>query len=268
MKDITIIIPVHKFNDSIKALLQRAFDSVKKNEKTYTFGKLIPMIVGPNQILEEIGECFGETEYYHTCRNNKQTDFCSQINCAVEKVTTEYFSILEFDDIYTDNWFKMAHDYYYTNESVSIFLPINIIWAEDMPGQYQYANEIVWTGAFSNEIGFIDFDCLQDYPSFNLTGGIFNTEDFKRIGKFKPSIKVSFNYELLLRLTKKDLKVYVVPKEGYVHVIARPDSLTDEYNKTLSNEEIKKWFNLAKSEYAFLEDRNASIDKIKDEVLK
>ena len=85
---------------------------------------------------------------------------------------------------------------------------------------------------------------------------------------FKPSIKVAFNYEFLLRLTKKELKVYVVPKEGYIHVIGRKDSLTDEYNKTLSREEIKKWFDLAKTEYAFTEDRKTNIDKIKTEVLK
>lgn len=268
MKDISIIIPLHKFDETIKVLLKRAFESIKKNEETYTFGKLIPIVVGPNDVLESVGENFGETFFYHPCQNNDKTDFCSQVNRAVNHVDTEYFSILEFDDVYTDKWFKMAHDYFYTNESVSIFLPINIIWSEDMPGQYQYVNEIAWTGAFSNEIGFVDFDALQDYPSFNLTGGIFNTDDFKKIGKFKPSIKVAFNYELLLRLTKKDLKVYVVPKEGYIHVIARTDSLTDEYNKSLSDEEVKKWFNLAKSEYMYLEDRKATIDNIKDEVLK
>jgi hypothetical protein len=71
-----------------------------------------------------------------------------------------------------------------------------------------------------------------------------------------------------LRLTKKELKVYVVPKEGYIHVIGRKDSLTDEYNQTLTREEIKRWFDLAKTEYAFNEDRKTNIDKIKTEILK
>ena len=100
---------------------------------------------------------------------------------------------------------------------------------------FQYINEIAWTNSFSSEIGFLDFDCLQDYPSFNLTGGIFNTKDFNTIGGFDSSIKVAFNYEYLLRLTKKELKVYVVPKEGYVHCVGRKGSLTDEYNNTLTN---------------------------------
>jgi len=268
MNDITIIIPVHKYNEQIKDLLNKAFESIKKNQESYTFGKLIPLLVGPNEVLEEIGEILGE-EFYHACRNySKNIDFCSQVNFAVNNsVETEYFSILEFDDTYTDNWFKMAHDYYFTNESVSLFLPINILTNFEHK-QFQYVNEIAWSGSFSNEIGFLDFDCLQDYSSFNLTGGIFNTDDFKKIGGFKPSIKVAFNYELLLRMTKKELKVYVVPKEGYTHVIGREDSLTDEYNKTLSNEDILKWFDLAKIECVFTEDRKTNIEKIKNEQLK
>lgn len=267
MNDITIIIPVHKYDDNIKAMLGNAFESVKKNQENYTFGKLIPTIVAPGDVLEQVCEAL-EEEFYHACRNTSgNTDFCSQVNFAAERVTTEYFSILEFDDTYTDKWFKMAHDYYYTNESVSLFLPLNILTDVNQQ-QFQYVNEIAWTSSFSNEIGYLDYDCLQDYSSFNLTGGIFNTEDFKKIGGFKPSLKIAFNYELLLRLTKKELKVFVVPKEGYIHVIGREDSLTDEYNKTFGIEEIKKWFDLAKIECAFTEDRKTTISKIKEEELK
>ena len=267
MKDITIIIPVHKFNDVIKGLLENAFESIKKNQETYTYGKLIPTIVGPGDVLEQIGEVFGEDTFYHICRNTGDTDFCSQINFAVNKITTDYFSILEFDDVYTDKWFKMAHDYFYTNESVSLFLPLNIL-TDINRQQYQYVNEIAWTSSFSNEIGYLDYDCLQDYSSFNLTGGIFNTEDFKKIGGFKPSIKIAFNYELLLRLTKKELKVFVVPKEGYIHLIGREDSLTDDYNNNIPKEDIRKWFDLAKVECSFTEDRKTDINKIKEEELK
>ena len=268
MKDITIIIPVHNFNEEVKNLLEKALNSINKNQENYTYGKLIPLIVAPGNVLEEIGEEFGENQFYNNCRNTSGNfDFCSQVNFGVKHVETEYFSILEYDDEYNPKWFKMAHDYFYTNESVSLFLPINVI-TDSEHKQFQYANEIAWTGSFSNDIGYLDFDCLQDYSSFNLTGGIFNTNDFKVVGGFKPSIKVAFNYEFLLRLTKKELKVYVVPKEGYIHVIGRIDSLTDEYNQTLTREEIKKWFDLAKTEYAFNEDRKTNIDKIKTEILK
>ena len=117
--------------------------------------------------------------------------------------------------------------------------------------KFQYNNEIAWASAFSEEIGYLDYECLQDYPTFNLTGGIFNTNDFNSIGGFKPSIKIAFNYELLLHMTKKELKVFVVPKEGYIHVVGRKGSLTEEYNNTMKMDEIKKWFNMAKIESYF-----------------
>ena len=268
MKDITIIVPVHKYDKEIKQMLTNAFNSVKKNVKFYkTVGELSIMVVGPLDVTKHIEEDFGEKYSIKYCVNNGNTDFCSQINFAAEQIDTEHFSILEFDDEYKDKWFKMAHDYFYTNENVSLFLPINILTDTERE-QFQFVNEIAWTSTFSNKLGYLDFDCLQDYSSFNLTGGIFNTEDFKAIGGFKPSIKVAFNYEFLLRLAKKELEIFVVPKEGYVHIIGRKDSLTDEYNKTLTRDEIRKWFDLAKTEYAFTQDRKVTIDKIKEEEVK
>ena len=247
-------------------MLTNAFSSISENQKTYTFGEITPMIVGPGDVLENVGEFLGENIHYHTCRNTGDTDFCSQINLAAKNVTTDYFSILEFDDLYADNWFKMAHDYFYTNESVSLFLPINIL-TDSEHKEYHFINEIAWTSAFSDDIGYLDFDCLQDYSMFNLTGGIFNTKDFITIGGFKPSMKISFNYELLLRMAKKELKIFVVPKEGYMHVVGRNDSLSEEYN-SLSIQDIKKWYDLAKTEYMYTEDRKTNIDKIKEEDLK
>lgn len=269
MKDITIIIPLHKFNDKIKGLLENALKSIQKNQETYTFGKLKPLIVAPPAVDMLITESDILVNFPETMisSNNGDTDFCSQVNYGANCVETEFFSILEFDDVYTDKWFKMAHDYFYTNESVSLFLPFNILTYVDSE-QYQYANEIAWTSSFSNELGYLDYDCLQDYSAFNLTGGIFNTNDFKQVGGFKSSIKIAFNYELLLRLTKKELKVFVVPKEGYIHIIGREDSLTDEYNRTIPKEDINKWFDLAKIECSFTEDRKTSITKIKEEKLK
>ena len=190
--------------------------------------------------------------------NEGKTDFCSQVNFAVNNIDTDLFSILEYDDEYTDTWFKSFDTYYRTNEDVSVFLPINVQHSPDKT-KWQFGNEIVWASSFSNEIGYIDFDCLQNCSTFNLTGGVFNTEDFKKIGMLKPSIKVSFNYEFLLRLTNNKLKAFVIPKEGYIHVIGREESLTDIYENTITDDEIQKWFELAVREYVYIEDREKDI---------
>jgi len=268
MNDITIIIPVHKYNADIKEMLTKAFESVRQNQENYTNGKLIPLVIAPDEVLEALGGDFGNKEFYKECRNDSEkTDFCSQINFAVKKgVDTDYFSILEFDDIYTENWFEMARKYFITNESVSVFLPINIFTIGGS-NEYMFANDIVWSYTFTKDLGYIDFNVLQDYAGFNLTGGIFNTKDFKSVGGLKSNIKVAFNYEFLLRLTKKELKVFVVPKEGYIHTLNREDNLTDTYNKTLSGKEIEKWYQLAKTEYIYNEDRDVDISNIKEEKL-
>lgn len=269
MKDITIIIPVHIYNNEVFNLLTTAINSVRTCRKEYTFGKLPLLIVAPQNVNDELekNNISSIIDNVTTIVNDGDTDFCSQVNKAASCVNTDYFSILEFDDLYNEKWFNMVNDYFFSNESVSLFLPINIL-TDTEHKHFQFANEIAWTSSFSNEIGYLDFDCLQDYSSFNLTGGVFNTNDFKKIGGFKSSIKAAFNYEFLLRMTKKELKVFVVPKEGYIHMIGRKGSLTDEYNQTLTVNDVKKWFDLAKSEYLYTEDRKINIDKIKTEETK
>ena len=147
MKDLTVIIPLHEYNKNVEALLTTAVESLKnadKNEECNT------IIVSP---LESIKLPDFGLKNLKIVKSEKG-DFCTQINTAVNECKTKYFSILEYDDVYTDKWFKMAHDYFYPNESVSLFLPINIIWSEEAPGQFQYINEIAWTSSFSNEIGY------------------------------------------------------------------------------------------------------------------
>lgn len=267
MNNIAVIIPINEFNKDIDAkYLKRAVDSVKENMESSSCDIKL-YIIGPDKVENSIRE-FCKGINYRFIINNNETDYCSQINIAVDNIDSEYFSILEYDDYYTPKWFKGVQEYYYTNEDVSVFLPINVITEENVGSQF--CNETVWANGFSDEVGYIDFNCLQDFSGFNLTGGVFNTNDFKDLGGFKPSIKVAFNYEYLLRLTHRNLKAYVVPKEGYCHYINRKNSLTETYNKEMSTEEISSWFELAKLEYPYKEDRKtlpSDIEKNK-EVLK
>lgn len=253
MKDIAIIIPVHNIdNDTEKNLLVNAINNIKKCQKHYEY-RLKPYIVSP--YADFPSECCEGCELIF---NDDATDFCSQVNLGAKSVNEEYFSILEYDDEYNEKWFSMANKYFYTNEDVSLFLPINIqiVSKEDYR---QFNNETPWALDFTKEMGFIDFNSLDSYYGVNITGGIFNRDDFNRIGGLKSSIQVAFNYEFLLRLTHKNLKVFVVPKEGYKHVIDRDNSLTDICSKKFTQEEVDKWYALAKKEYLYDEDRNVTI---------
>lgn len=248
MKDITIIIPIHEITSEMMPYLDKALVSIKVNQKYYKH-TLKPLFVCGNKDVEELIKKEYSSDNYSYIINNGNIDFCSQINYAVEHVDTEYFSILEFDDEYMPKWFKMVLEYFNTNEDVSLFLPVNIQYNAGETHIYEFGNEMAWVNEFSDKLGYIDFKCLENYYSFNLTGGVFNTKDFISVGGFTPDIKVAFNYELLLKLTQKNLRVFVVPKEGYKHVNNRPTSLTAIYADEMTQDDVKKWFETTKSKF-------------------
>ena len=270
MRNFTVLIPIHVWGEDEKQYIEKAISSVDECQTNYTNGTINCLVVCASSVYDEITKYFNDTKFkveVNTLKNEGKTDYCSQINFGAQNVKTDYFSILEFDDVYLPKWFKQVDEYFYGNEDVSVMLPINLV--HDVDGtKWQYCNEMVLASSFSTELGFIDFGCLENCTVFNLTGGVFNTQDFINVGMYKPSIDVAFNYELLLRMTSKELKVYVVPKEGYNHVLNRPGSLIERYNKEIEPEDINKYFELAKREYTYTEDRNKTIIKQKDVDLK
>lgn len=249
MGDITVIIPIIEGQGSAKEL-KAAYESVEKCAENYKNGSVSVMVVGPTDELAKATQFNGSVTARYVC-NTGPTDFCSQVNLGAENVDTEFFSILEFDDYYMPKWFRMFGEYEEYNKDVSVFLPINVARNEDT-GEMSFVNDIVWASSFSDEIGYIDHGCLENCSVFNLTGGVFRTSDWL---KLKPSIKAAFNYEYLLRATKRKQKVFVVPKEGYHHAFFRKDSLSARYLSELSEKDTGEWFRLAQRECAFDEDR-------------
>jgi hypothetical protein len=81
---------------------------------------------------------------------------------------------------------------------------------------------------------------------------------YEEFGGFKPSMKLTFIYEFLLRMTFKDVRTMVIPRFGYKHVNQRPSSLFDTYRETMDPVEAKWWLAQAKKEYYFAKDRNTT----------
>ena len=123
-----------------------------------------------------------------------------------------------------------------------------------------FANEIALSASYSKEdaIGYLTVDGLMSYSDFNLTGAVIKTSDFVDCGKLKKSIKLAFWFEFLLRMLYNGKKEYVIPKMGYKHGLRRPDSLMLAY-QDMPKDEAQKWFNLAKQEYFFKNDREKTI---------
>lgn len=261
MDEIVVVIPVHEYDQSIKEMLSRAIESIPTGKRV--------CITCTDEIKEKIEGDFKQALMF--CTNAKSTSFQALINAAVKflsKNNYKWFSILEFDDTYTPYWFGEAERYYSANPDVSIFMPLTHLVKEGKDENisfFGYGNEAPWASAFSNEIGFVDYEVLSNYFDFYLTGSIFNVDDFIYAGYLKESIKLVFWYEFLLRLTSKNKKVYVVPKVGYTHLVDRKNSLFDIYKSTLSEKEIEWWYDLAKQECHYLKDRNKTYEKENEE---
>ena len=260
MSNITIVIPVYEVNDNLKELYSTAVGSIPitaENKAMYPV-----MLVGPKNILDgyknEKIEKVLDIEYVE----NEKSDFQTQINVAAQKCDTPYFSILEVDDTYNPYWFKNVEEHIKTMPEISFFLPLTEVFdvstKEAIP--VGFANEIALTVSFSDKIGYIGMDDLENFSDFSCTGGVYKTDDFTEIGGLKPSLKIVFWYEFLMRAANNHKEIYVIPKLGYKHNLRREGSLMEIMSNTVTEDEVNKLFELAKQEYFFKEDRNRSIE--------
>lgn len=256
MKDLTIIIPVKEYEPSMDKLINRAIEScadnkiilVGKGVEKYKFQTDDEMAVQPS--LTYLENTSDNLTYQHN------------VNIAVDTVETKYFSVLEYDDFYSEIWFdNVEKNIEYDVDDTSVFLPLTEVveYDEDDTKPHNtigYSNEAFWASSFSDEIGCLDMESLQNYLSFNVSGAIFKTSDFVSLGKLKESIKLVFWLEYLLRALHEEKRMYVIPKVGCYHFIGRKDSMMSEYESTMSEKEADWWVDLAKKEFFFKKDRN------------
>ena len=241
MNELVVIIPMHEFGKENIELLNKAVDSVPSDVKV-----VLSIKKGVDgRKLKGISDRLGII-----CESEGDT-FAELVNAAVDNIEEKWFSILEFDDTYTKIWLDNAKKYIEFMPQISVFMFLEDITDFNTKKYIDFGNQAALASSFSNEIGYIDNECLQNYFDFYLTGSIFNTSDWRSLGGLKPQIKVTFWYEWLLRATNKGKKVYVIPKVGYNHSLGRKDSLTEVYKKDITDEEIQWLFDLAKREYFF-----------------
>jgi hypothetical protein len=253
MKELAVIIPMHEFGKDNIELLNNAIDSVPEGIVIYLSvpkGTTAAKVKGKSDratlvVSEEDG-----------------TSFADLVNSAVKKLGDDikWFSILEYDDTYTPIWLDNVKRYIDFMPNTSVFMCLEDI-TDFNDGKYiGFGNEAAWASAFSNEIGYIDLDCLQNYFDFYLTGSVFNKADWNDVGGLKPSIKITFWYEWLLRATNKGKIVFVIPKVGYNHSLGRKGSLVEQYKENVPKEESQWWFDLAKREFYHKNDRNKTYE--------
>jgi len=187
---------------------------------------------------------------------DKTPNFASQINFGVENAESEWVSFCEFDDEYASIWFKNVAKYAEAYPDVQAFMPI-VVDVDDK-GFAGFTNEAAFAANFSQEIGYLTTDTLLSYQNFQSSGMVIKKDVIKDFGGFKSSIKLTFVYEFLLRMTYNSVTTMIIPRLGYLHTNLREGSIFSNYkfgSDKLSNDEIKFWLDTAKKEYFFSNDR-------------
>lgn len=188
---------------------------------------------------------------------DREPNYCAQVNFGVEKAKGEWISLFEFDDEYSLIWFKNVKKYMEAYPEVQIFLPI-VVDTDEKDAFAGFTNEATFAANFSQEIGYLTNDTLQEYQNFQTAGSVIKKEVLRDFGGFKPSIKLTFVYELLLRLTYNSVSVMTIPRLGYRHSNLREGSIFWGYrygDEKILEDEVKFWIASAKKEYFFTDDR-------------
>jgi hypothetical protein len=258
MKKISIILPVHTLKGDYSELLNNAIKSVEDFHND-----VILTIVCPKEVKEELSSLSEKLEI-KIIENSGQTDFCTQVNLGITNCETEWFSILEVDDEFKSIWLKSMNQHINENSDVDVFLPI--VQDVNVNGNFvSFTNESMWAYGFTEKQGFLDNEVLLDYQNYQTSGGLYKTQVIKENGSFKDNIKLTFSYELLLRLTHNGVKIMSVPKIGYKHVNLREDSLfwlyKNDENTKLKEKEVRFWLDTAKKEFFFKNKRDVKYEE-------
>jgi glycosyltransferase involved in cell wall biosynthesis len=227
---------------------------VTPDEVLVVLGKDVDVSIVEAKIKETVNS---DNTNFRVLVNEGESDFASQINFGVEEVKTEYFSILEVDDQYATIWFDNVVKYrkwYDVDVSLPLCLDVNT------EGKFlHFTNEPVWAKDFSDKQGFLDNDSLLNFPNFQLSGAVIKTEAYKSVGGLKPTLKLQFIYEFLLRMSYYDRKMMTIPKLGYRKTNMREGSLFHGYYQVEETKmdpvEARFWFNTARKESYFKKDR-------------
>jgi len=274
--NISVIIPVHEFNEVVAGYLDKAIESVLKQENLVELPEVI--VVAPLGLQGLIECCVkynddtfvpGRAPKVRIINHEGKTDYQSQVNLAVESVTTDYFSVLEFDDEYSTTYLRNASKYTQSYPEIDVFLTMMIEVNEKNEG-LKLTNETVWAQQFvgeNGEMGYLNANALKQYTDFKLSGAVIKKSEFKNLGGYKSNIKLTFMYEFLLRALNNASKVFSIPRIGYKHLATREDSLFGQYQKNMPVDERKFWFDTANKEANFTNDRIIDLSRLQHKIV-
>jgi glycosyltransferase involved in cell wall biosynthesis len=118
---------------------------------------------------------------------DKTPNYADQVNFGVKNAKGKWISLFEFDDEYSSIWFKNVEKYITAYPEVQMFLPVVV--ETDEKGMFAgFTNEATFAANFSQEMGILTNETLQDYQNFQTAGSVIKKEVIEDFGGFKPSI--------------------------------------------------------------------------------
>lgn len=268
-KPVDVLIFTHSLNTEQIAILKKIADApyytvTKRAENSETIQEQIPAVKKLNYTLIESADVMNFSHIFN-----------ETFNIGLEN-EYENISLIEAEDSLSLKWFDIADRYSKENKDMAVFLPLI---RNSINGTFTgLLNEAAWAEGMAEEAGKVDINMLMRFNCINPLGAIYKISaiqeyseknaDTERYMPMKESMKLSHYYEFFLRMIYNDLKVMTVPRLGYELRIVRKETYTDSTCKLpqditsypvsrggISAEEGRYWFELAKKEYFFDEDR-------------
>tara|TARA_R110000822_G_scaffold9758_1_gene37509 strand:+ start:301 stop:1131 length:831 start_codon:yes stop_codon:yes gene_type:complete len=270
--NISVVLPIesskHKnFSELFNGCVSSVQNQIKKSVRGEdVIGDIELVIVhsGEESLVEAINSIDFSGLTTNIIHNEGDTDFSTQVNLGVEKSTHEWVTILEFDDEVSSIWFRNVHKYMGSYPDIKGFLPIVV--DTDEHGTFAgFTNEATFAANMNSEIGILTNEVLLNYQNFQTSGMVFKKSLFEDFGGFKSSIKLTFVYELLLRLSYNSVEIMTIPRIGYKHSNMREGSIFWNYKNgeyQLTQDEVTFWIESAKKEHFFKDDRNIKYEVV------
>ena len=254
---LSVILPIKSSKaKDFDEYFEKAISSLKN--QTVGFEELVIVHTQEESLIDHLNSYdFGDLNVTKLLWD-KDPSYANQVNYGIKNAKGTWVSLFEFDDEYSSIWFKNVQKYVESFPDVQMFLPVVV--ETDEKGLFAgFTNEATFAANFSQEMGILTNDTLQEYQNFQTAGSVFKKSIIEDFGGFKPSIKLTFIYELLLRLTYNSVSIMTIPRLGYKHVNLREGSVFWNYKfgvDKMIEDEVKFWIQTAKREYFFTDDRS------------
>jgi len=188
----------------------------------------------------------------------EEPNFANQVNEGVKQSKSNWVSLLEFDDEYSNIWFKNVDNYIEIYKNVDAFLPI-VVDVDEKGIFAGFTNEATFAANFTTELGILTNETLQNYQNFQISGMVIKKDKFLDFGGFKSNFKLTFGYEFFLRMTNSSVNFMTIPRIGYKHMNMREGSIFWNYKfgeERLSEDTVRFWIDSAKKECLFTNERD------------